>query len=543
VRSAKASPVSALQHLDDPLAAARWLRARTTGTLRADSRRVRPGDGFVAWPGQAVDGRSYVGAALASGAAACVVEGAGVDAFGFDDARIGALTGLKAGAGPLADAFFGHPGTALDVVATTGTNGKTSTAWWVAQALRALGGRCGLVGTLGIGEPPVADTAPPVAAFALEPSGLTTPDPLALHAALRRFVDAGFTAVALEASSIGIDEQRLNGLAIDVALFTNFTQDHLDYHGSMDAYWAAKRRLFGWPGLRAAVLNVDDAAIAGLHAELAGGGLDLWSVGVERPARLGARGVGYADGGLAFEVVETDAGGAAARSQATTVAVRSRLVGDYNVGNLLGVLGVLRALGVPLAEAAAVLPALGPVPGRLERVDAPPGATPSSAPAVLVDYAHTPDALAQVLRALRPLAAARGGRLWAVFGCGGNRDAAKRPRMGAAAESLADQVVLTSDNPRDEAPAAILAQIAAGLARPDAALVIENRRAAIGHALAAAAPQDVVLVAGKGHETTQEIAGVKHPFSDVAEVGEALRARAQREGLGGNAAAPRGPRP
>ncbi len=499
--------------LATPQEAAQWLRDHVRGTLRADSRRVRPGDGFVAWPGQRSDGRGYVGAALASGAAACLVEADGVDAFGFDDPRIAALPGLKAAAGAVADAFFGQPGAALDIVATTGTNGKTSTAWWVAQALAALGGRCGLIGTLGVGEPPSADGG--AGALPLEPTGLTTPDPGTLHATLRRFVDAGFTACAIEASSIGVVEHRLEALPIGVALFTNFTQDHLDVHGSMDAYWAAKRRLFAWPGLRAAVLNVDDPAIAALHDELAASPLDLWPYAVGRDARLLARGVRYVEGALAFELVETPPGAAAQ----PPVAVRSRLVGDFNVGNLLGVLGVLRALGVPLAEAAAVVPRLGPVPGRLQRVPAPAGAR---APEVLVDYAHTPDALAKVLQSLRPLAAARGGRLWAVFGCGGNRDAAKRPRMGAAAEALADRVVLTSDNPRDEPPEAILAQIAAGLQRPAEAVVIENRREAIRHAVAAAGPDDVVLVAGKGHETTQEVAGVEHPFFDVDEVAAAL---------------------
>jgi UDP-N-acetylmuramoyl-L-alanyl-D-glutamate--2,6-diaminopimelate ligase len=525
--------VTALQRFESPQAAAAWLRPRVAGTLCADSRRLQRGDAFVAWPGRASDGRRFVAPALAAGAAACIVEADGAEAFGFDDARIAALPGLRAAAGALADAFFNAPSAGLDVVATTGTNGKTSTAWWVAQALTVLGRRCGLVGTLGVGEPPPAfgegddravvgaaqaDGVPP--GLPLQPTGLTTPDPVTLHAALRRFVDAGLHACALEASSIGIEQQRLNAVAIDVALFTNFTQDHLDVHGSMEAYWAAKRRLFDWPGLRAAVLHVDDPAIEGLHAELAGGGLDLWSYAVARPARLRAQGVHYDRGGLAFQVVEQ--ADARRGAPAGVARVRSRLIGDYNVGNLLGVLGVLRALGVPLADAAAALARLGPVPGRMQRVGAPGDA---AVPAAVVDYAHTPDALAQVLQSLRALAVARGGRLWVVFGCGGNRDAAKRPRMAAAAEALADHLVLTSDNPRDEAPQAILAQMVAGLQRPDAARVIEQRRIAIGHALAAAEPQDVVLVAGKGHETTQEIAGVKHPFSDVDEVTVALQRR------------------
>jgi UDP-N-acetylmuramyl-tripeptide synthetase len=503
-------PLTRLKSTD---AAARWLGAWTTGTLRSDSRTVRPGDAFIAWPGRATDGRRHVRAALDAGASTCLVEADGVEAFGFDDARIATLPGLKAATGRIADAYFGHPTATLDVVATTGTNGKTSTAWWTAQALSALGRRCGLVGTLGVGEPPREGAG----AGAVVPTGLTTPDPVALQAAFRRFADEGVVACAIEASSIGLDEHRLDGTTIDVALFTNFTRDHLDYHGSMEGYWAAKRRLFGWPGLRAGVLHVDDPAIARLADELGGHGLDLWPVGTGAGTgtgtgvRLRASDVRYEAGGLAFDVHEA--------GSASPVSVRSALVGDYNVGNLLVVLGALRALGVPLAEAAAVVPRLTPVPGRLQRVG-------SGAPEVLVDYAHTPDALEQVLRALRPLAAARGGRLWCVFGCGGNRDATKRPLMGAIAERGADRVVLTSDNPRDEAPAAILAQIAAGLAHPAAALVVEDRRAAIARALTEAAPADVVLVAGKGHEDTQEVAGVRHPYSDVDTVQRVLQERA-----------------
>ncbi|HSQ71647.1 MAG TPA: Mur ligase family protein, partial [Rubrivivax sp.] len=288
--------------LDSAAAAASWLAARVTGTLRSDSRAVRPGDGFIAWPGAATDGRRFVPAALAAGAAACLVEDAGAEAFGLHDPRIASLAGLKAAAGALADALFGSPSQALSVVAVTGTNGKTSTAWWTAQALTALGRRCGIVGTLGIGEPPHIAPAGGAPQEVLA-TGLTTPDPVTLHAALRGFVDRGFAACALEASSIGLDESRLAATRIEVASFTNFTRDHLDYHGSMDAYRAAKQRLFAWPGLRAAVDNVDDETGAMLAAGLRGGGLDLWTVSRLGPARLQARDLGYRDGGLAFDVV------------------------------------------------------------------------------------------------------------------------------------------------------------------------------------------------------------------------------------------------
>jgi UDP-N-acetylmuramyl-tripeptide synthetase len=494
--------------LATPQDAAAWLAARVVlrdgARLRCDSRAVHPGDAFIAWPGQATDGRRYVGAALAAGAAACLVEADGVQDCGFSDERIAALRGLKAATGAIADICLAQPSAVLDVVATTGTNGKTSTAWWMAQALTRLGRRCGVIGTLGVGEPD-----------AVESTGLTTPDPVTLHQAFRGFVDLGFSACALEASSIGIVEQRLNAARIDVALFTNLTRDHLDYHGSMAEYGAAKRRLFAWPGLRAAVINIDDEFGAQLANDLQGSGLDLWTVSLRGPARLQAQALHYEGQGLAFMLHEGEA----------QAAVHSTLVGEFNASNLLVVLGGLRAMGAALADAAAVAAQLSSVPGRLQRV------VGDHAVEVVVDYAHTPDALAQVLRALRPLATARGGRLWCVFGCGGNRDATKRPLMGAIAAAGADRVVVTSDNPRDEDPQAILAQIVEGLggmAMPGESAVIEDRRAAIVHAVQGALPGDVVLLAGKGHEDYQEVAGVKRPFSDLIEARTALMARAQQ---------------
>jgi UDP-N-acetylmuramoyl-L-alanyl-D-glutamate--2,6-diaminopimelate ligase len=480
--------------------AAAWLATQVRGRLRTDSRSVSPGDAFIAWPGYAQDGRRFVGAALAAGASSCLVEAEGVEAFGFTDERIAALPGLKAATGAVADSFYAQPSAVLDVVATTGTNGKTSTAWWTAQALTRLGRRCGVIGTLGVGEPgDVTHT------------GLTTPDPVTLHGAFRSFVDLGFSACALEASSIGIVEHRLAAARIDVALFTNFTRDHLDYHGSMAAYWAAKRALFGWPGLRAAVINIDDEQGEQLAAELSGQSLDVWTVSLQRPARLAALDLRYDAAGLAFTLAEGS----------TRADVHSALVGEFNASNLLVVLGGLRALGVPLADAARVAARLTPVPGRLQRV-----LSSNTAIEVLVDYAHTPDALAKVLQALRPLATARGGQLWCVFGCGGNRDATKRPLMGAIAAAGADHVVITSDNPRDERPCEILTQILAGVTGHDEVDVIEDRRLAITHAVRGAADGDVVLLAGKGHEDYQEIAGEKRPFSDLEEARVALALRA-----------------
>ena len=491
--------------LKSPEAAARWLTEWTRGRLCSDSREVRPGDAFIAWPGHARDGRAFVAAALAAGASTCLVEQDGVEAFAFNDARIAALPGLKAATGQIAAAFHGHPSRALAVLAVTGTNGKTSTAWWTAQALGALGQRCGVVGTLGIGEP-----------GQLKYTGLTTPDPVTLQAGFKSMVDAGFAACAIEASSIGLNEQRLAGTEPRVALFTNFTQDHLDYHGSMAAYWEAKRALFDFPGLQAAVHNVDDAKGAALAAELAGR-LDVWSVALHAAdARLRATQLNYRAGGLAFTLVERDAQGAE-----RSAVVETALIGDYNVANLLGVAAALRALGHDFDAVARAIGGVGPVPGRMQRVG-----NGRELPQAVVDYAHTPDALEKALAALRPLAAARGGALHCLFGCGGDRDRTKRPLMGAAAARGADRVWLTSDNPRSEAPEAILADVAAGVPAGTDCVREADRHAAIRAALAAAGPRDVVLLAGKGHEDYQEIHGQRRPFSDVDEARAALLERA-----------------
>jgi UDP-N-acetylmuramoyl-L-alanyl-D-glutamate--2,6-diaminopimelate ligase len=507
--------------LATPQQAAQWLRSQLTGTLGSDSRSLGAGDGFVATPGAVVDGRQFVPQALQQGVSACLVEAEGLQAFGLNDARVSAYAGLKADAGAIADAFFGHPSEQLAVIAVTGTNGKTSTAWWLAQALGSLPGAlaqpCAVLGTLGVGQPPLAhahaEGSHPLAA--LRATGMTTPDAVSLHAYLHQFAKDGLRACALEASSIGIEEGRINGLKIRVAVFTNFTQDHLDYHGSMQAYWDAKRRLFAWPGLQSAVINIDDAKGAALADALRQSqpALDLWTTSCSNAthtgARLRAHNVALNGTGLCFDVLEGDQG----------VSLQSQVIGGYNVANLLGVIASLRALGVDLGAAVAVCAQLRAVPGRLECVGG------HEAPLVVVDYAHTPDALAQTLDALRPLAQQRAGQLWCVFGCGGDRDAAKRPLMGAIAAAKADQIVITSDNPRSEKPAAIVAHILAGLAGQPQPEVQVDRGAAIANAIARAKAADVILVAGKGHEETQEIAGVKTAFSDRAHALKALAAR------------------
>lgn len=492
-----------MQLLDSPADAAQWLRDRVRGELRTDSRRVQAGDGFIAWPGAATDGRRYLHDALGQGAAACLMEAEGSEPWqdlpGAD--RLARMPGLKRLLGPVASLYYGEPSQGLDVLAVTGTNGKTSTSWWLAQSLTALGQPCSLVGTLGSGQ-----------VTALQSTGLTTPDPVSLQHQFRQDVAQGLRFCAIEASSIGLAEHRLDGTRIRLAIFTNFTQDHLDYHGSMAAYWQAKAALFDWPGLQAAVISVDDPQGVQLAQQLAGRpGLDLWTCSSRGEARLQVR----AEPGTEGMHLTWQEGG-------ERVTCHRPLVGDYNVNNLLGVMASLRALGFGLSQAVEATAQLSPVPGRMQRVTGRAGQDPL----VLVDYAHTPDAIRQVLRALRPLAQQRDGRLWCLLGCGGDRDASKRPLMAAAAE-MADEVILTSDNPRSESAERIVAQMKSGLSRPEQARVELDRAKAIAMTVSLAAARDVVLLAGKGHESTQEIQGVRYAFSDVEQAALALRQRAE----------------
>jgi UDP-N-acetylmuramyl-tripeptide synthetase len=488
-----------------------WLKAHVAaGTLQTDSRRIKSGDAFIAWPGAATDGRQYVASSLQAGASCCLVESEGVQTYGFSDARIAQVSGLKAASGLIAAAYFDQPSQSLDVIAVTGTNGKTSSAWWIAQALNVLRKNersaqysCGLIGTLGIGTP-----------GNMVSTGLTTPDPVMLQAELARLRDAGASACAMEASSIGLAEHRMAGVQVKVAVFTNFTQDHLDYHGSMEAYWLAKRALFEMPGLQAAVINLDDPKSDELVAYCQQRGLQVISTSQLRTdATMCGSTPEHQMSGMAFDVQEG----------AVKHRVNCPVVGDFNAANMLGVIGALRALGVSLKDACNALGSCTAVPGRMELV------SESGQPLMVVDYAHTPDALIKALAALRSVAQARGGKLWCVFGCGGNRDASKRPLMAQAAESGADHIIVTSDNPRNEAPEAIAEQVLAGFARSRSGhhkpQVELDRMRAIFAAAQQAAQDDVILIAGKGHEDDQEIAGIKHPFSDREQATSALKRR------------------
>jgi UDP-N-acetylmuramoyl-L-alanyl-D-glutamate--2,6-diaminopimelate ligase len=510
-----------MQTLHSAQQAALWLRSRVMGELQTDSRLVQSGDGFIAWPGAATDGRRYLPQALAQGASACLMEETDLAPWlealqGHDQIPLACMSDLKAQTALVADAYYESPSQALQVLAVTGTNGKTSTAWWLAQALSStvLKQTCGLIGTLGAGRLPE-----------LVSTGMTTPDPVLMQRQFRKFANDAVTYCAIEASSIGLAEHRLDGTRIRLAVFTNFTQDHLDYHGDLDSYWAAKAALFAWPGLEAAVINIDDAQGAMLAGQLQGGRVDVWTCSRRGPARLQARALPSVSG-LTFEVIEGS----------TMYTLQTGLMGDYNTDNLLGVIGSLRALGFDLAQAVQACVQLTAVPGRMQRVaaDQAQGAEGQSEnlPLVLVDYAHTPDAITQALTALRAQATQRGGRLWCVLGCGGDRDTSKRPLMAAAAEVAADQVVLTSDNPRSEAPEAIVAAMVKGLSRPQLVRIQLDRGLAIADAVMQAAAQDVVLVAGKGHESEQEIMGVRHPFSDATQARMAMQHRvAQQRGV------------
>ena len=468
-----------------------WLRGLGATGLCTDSRKIQAGDVFIAWPGAAVDGRQFVASALTAGALGAMVEAQ--DSGDLPNAV--AYAGLKAASGEIAAAFYGEPSKHLNVVAFTGTNGKTSSSWWLAQAMDGA-----VVGTLGIGK-----------MGAVVNNGLTTPDPVLLQAQLKTLLAQGCNLIALEASSIGIAEGRLNGTQIHTAVFTNFTQDHLDYHGSMDAYWQAKAALFDWPNLKAAVINIDDPQGMVLLDRMAGKALDVWTVAIDKPARLQAQNVTTTAQGLAFTIVE----------DGQSHPLQTALVGRYNVSNLLGVIAAMRSLGIPLAASVLACGQITAVPGRLEVVQSTSHQA-SAQPLVVVDYAHTPDALEKVLTALREVVTARGGKLWCVFGCGGGRDAAKRPVMGATARSHADCIVVTSDNPRSESALTIISHILLGLEEDVSVQVQSDRAKAISETIAQAGVSDVVVIAGKGHEDYQEIAGIKHPFSDQAHARAAL---------------------
>ena len=475
--------------------------------LSLDSRHVSAHDAFVALAGAHAHGITFAPAASARGAAVILSEKQITDASvptaapapesGNIQAPVVWIDGLREQLGAIAARFFGEPSRAMNVIGVTGTNGKTSTVQLLAQALDDAGRRVATIGTLGAGLH-----------GALQEGERTTPDAIAVHGLLAGFRDAGASHVAMEVSSHALDQGRVNGVTFDVAVFTNLTRDHLDYHGTMAVYGATKQRLFAWPELGAAVINVDDAFGRGL-ADTLPTSVTRLRYGIEHDAaEVVASALESGGEGQAFTLTTPWGAGR----------VTTRLLGRFNVSNLLAVAACLGQLGFSFEAISAALASLHPVAGRMSRLGGV-----RAQPLIVVDYAHTPDALEQALTSLRAHCT---GRLICVFGCGGERDMGKRPEMGAIAERLADRILITDDNPRGENGDAIVEQILAGLTRPLGAIVERDRAAAIAHAIGLAQAGDIVLIAGKGHEPYQEIGGEKRPFDDLAIARRALEQRA-----------------
>ena len=469
--------------------------------LSQDSRSLRAGDAFVALAGASTHGLKFAEQAVAANVAAILFEPPAPAGLPLPS-NVVAVEGLREKLGRLADRFFDAPSKALTMAGVTGTNGKTSTVQLLAQALSlkddVAGGRVGTIGTLGAGL-----------YGELVAGERTTPDVINVHRLLAQMRDAGARYVAMEVSSHALEQGRVDDVAFEIAVFTNLTRDHLDFHGTMQAYGAAKAELFAWPTLQSVVINLDDEFGASLFQGIAP---DVRRIGVSArghaEATLKAEAVQLTPQGLHFDVVEGDA----------RHAIVSSLLGRFNIDNLLAVAGTLRALGWTLAEVVAMLPRLSPVGGRMSRV----GGT-NGQPLLVVDYAHTPDALEQALASLR---AHTPGRLTCVFGCGGDRDRGKRAQMAAITKRGADRVIVTDDNPRSESGDAIVADILAGFSESFCCEVERDRAKAITNALQGAGANDIILIAGKGHETYQEIAGIKHAFDDLAIASALLEARA-----------------
>lgn len=474
--------------------------------LQLNSCAIRPGDLFIALAGQHAHGLDHADQAIKRGCSAILYDPAGAEGklAGLDQQAVIAVESLSHRLGFIADRFFGEPSRDLSVIAITGTNGKTSCSHFVAEALRPTQ-QSATIGTLGWGVP-----------GQLQPTTHTTPDAIEVHRLLSQLRDAGCQTVVMEASSHGLAQGRLNGVRVRGALFTNLSRDHLDYHGTMDAYRDAKLKLLEYPDLNFVVFNAADvmagAILKGVRPGIALLGFAVGcDVSVDVPL-IGVSSIRHDVSGMRFR----------AAFKGETAEVVAPVFGDFNVENLTAALGVLLALGWTLADAAQALGHVSAVPGRMEIVT-------EGGRGAVIDFAHTPDALASVLTTLRQHCR---GRLWVVFGCGGDRDRGKRSEMGAVADRLADVIVLTDDNPRSEAGEAIIANILEGISQSNAR-VIRDRYAAIHYALSLAEAHDLVLVAGKGHETTQEIAGHKHSFSDrcvVREIAQALRVEKGRPG-------------
>ncbi len=464
--------------------------------LSLDSRAVAEGDAFVALQGSREHGIGFAASALAHGARIVLAESTPVARQAGIAGDVLWIDGLREKLGAIAARFFGDPSRRLRVTGVTGTNGKTSIVQLLARGFSALGRRSATIGTLGAGLH-----------GAIDAGERTTPDAISQQRLLARFLEQGASDVSMEVSSHALDQGRVNGVHFRLAVFTNLTHDHLDYHGDMAGYAAAKRRLFHSPGLGAAAINIDDEFGRELCADLPAG-VDCVRYAIDaETAEVRALDIDMHASGLRF-VLRTPWG---------ERLIESKLLGRFNVSNLLAVAATLGALGHGFAEILAALAALEPVPGRMSRLGGSAGN-----PLVVVDYAHTPDALEQALTSLR---AHSSGALVCVFGCGGQRDTAKRAQMAKIAERLADRIIVTDDNPRGEDGDAIVAAIMTGFDHADCVTIERDRGRAIHLAIHVAGANDIVLIAGKGHEPYQEVAGVRHPFDDLDVAQRALGAR------------------
>ena len=485
---------------------ARWADVPVTG-LAVDSRQAQPGDVFLAIRGGQQHGLEFLADVQAAGVRAVVWEPPWRGSFAAHESLpLVAVPDLRQSLGLIASRFYGDPSRSLQVVGITGTDGKTSCAHFIAQALSdAASGPCGILGTLGVGV--YGQT---------EPSRHTTPDPLAVHGWLAGLVAAGCRYAVMEASSHALDQRRVNGVTFAAGVLTQLSRDHLDYHQTVEAYMAAKRRLFVEHQPDWAVLNLDDAFGRRLVGEAeVGRGIVAYGLGASLP-RLPESRHGAAQRFVHGQNLELTADGLRLRIESSwgRGEVQAGLLGRFNASNLLAALATLLALDLPFDEALARLAQTATVPGRMERLGG------AGQPLAVIDYAHTPYALEQVLSALREHG--ERGRLWCVFGCGGDRDPGKRPLMGAVVERQADRIIVTDDNPRTEDPDRIVSDILAGMEHPGRAMVLRDRRAAIGCALTEAEPDDIVLIAGKGHENYQIVGAERWPFSDRATVHELL---------------------
>ncbi len=485
--------------------------------LCLDSRQLKTGDAFIALSGTQVDGRQFIAKAIEAGASAILVEADknwhGVDWLG--NVPVIAIERLPENISHIASRFYGEPSKSMSLIGITGTNGKTTCSLLAAQLLAGLQQKAGVIGTIGYGLLDATLSAPLAQQMnSLVSTGLTTPDPIALQSILQELKNSGAVATAIEVSSHSLQQQRVAGVQFTTAIFTNLTQDHLDYHGDLQRYGNAKAQLLKMPLLRTAIINMDDAWAKSLLQKLPVSVQALtYSLHADAGADVYVDSLQQHPSGIHAVIVTPWGQGE----------LRSPLLGLFNLSNLLAVVASVCLQGFSLQQVLALVPGLLAAPGRMQLMA---NAEACADIQVIVDYAHTPDALENTLNAIHEHKA---GRIWTVFGCGGNRDKTKRPQMGRIAEKLSDCVIVTNDNPRSEDPATIAAEIVRGMKNPNGCLVIAERAQAIDFAVQQAKAGDIVLIAGKGHEDYQIFATQTIPFSDIKQARASLQRRLSKQ--------------